>query len=87
MTSLASLDGASQLLAFADFHENESPAIMENSLYIARNIDHIFGWNNIVKAMDISIEHFIIPETVAFFFIVVDVFDFRNMSNGTFPTQ
>ena len=86
ITSLASLDGAGQFLAFAHFHKDKSPAIMENSFDLSRDIDHIFSWDDIVQAMDISIEHFIIPEAVAFFFIIVDVLNLRNMSNGTFST-
>ena len=86
MTSLAGLDGTSQFFAFAHFDEDEPPAVIEDFLHVSRDIDHIFGGADIVQAMNVPIEHFIIPERVPFFLIVVDIPNLGHMSNRTFPT-
>ena len=64
MASLASLDGTRQFFPLADLDQNEFPAFVEDFLDVSRNINDIFSRNDVVKTMDISVEHFVVPETI-----------------------
>jgi hypothetical protein len=86
-TSLTGLDRTRQLFSLSDFNKNISPSFIKNLFDIGRNIDDLARGNHVVVAVNISVKHLVIPETIPGLPVLVEICDFRRMLDLAFSTQ
>jgi len=66
-TSLAELDGASQLLTTPLLHQDELPALIEHLLDLVGNVDDAGGRDKVVILLDVAVVELLVPEAVGRF--------------------
>jgi hypothetical protein len=86
VASLAGLHGTRQFLALAHFHQDKLPAIIQHALDIGRHIDDVFRRDHIIQAVNITVEHLVVPKRISRLFVRGQIIDLGHVANLAFPT-
>ncbi|RDH28254.1 hypothetical protein BDQ94DRAFT_152405 [Aspergillus welwitschiae] len=83
-TALAGLHGTGEFLSSSNLNQDELPALVQNLFDVTRDVNDLACWDYVVVAVDVSVKHLVVPETIPGLAVGVEVGNLRQVLDLAF---